>query len=660
MMHGKQNANTFLPPPHHEPVVTLRATCVGLLLSVLSCIWVSYSSYIGKSASIPVAHFPVAALLPFVFMVLGVNVFLKKTRVARPFRAAELLVIFFMVLTASAIPGWAFTTYWVALVGTPYYFATPQNRWASVFFEYLPDWLVASNQGGGMEWFFEGLPEGQTIPWGAWVPPFIWWASFFFALFVVGACMMIVLRKQWVEHEKLTFPLAQVPLLMTREAHSGHALPGFVRNKIFLFGFGFTLFILSWNVVSYFGWVVPVPLGISYNNAVTIANGVPPINLRVNWLVFGFAYFAHIDVLFSIWVFRLLAIMQEGVLAQFGFSLSSPNTGISSPTAAQNIGGFFFFVLWGLWMARRHLRDVVHKALGRAPEVDDAGELLSYRRALIGIGLGLIYILGWLTAAGMQLWVAALLMACVLLLYLGVTRIVAEAGVVLLDLPLNAHDFAISIVGSSNMSPESLTAMGMANAFARNWRTLGMNAMAHVAKVGDEILGEKRSIFGVVFLSLGVSILTSVVYTIYMAYTTVGAGQFGDWGFTDGNQLFYDNIVRWLSTPTALGAADLGFFGFGAAVMYMLIQLRYHFPGWPLHPIGFAIASAYATDMAMCSVFLAWMIKTLLMRLGGVTLYKKSQPFFLGVLVAFSLGVGVSFVVDCIWFPGQGHLIDSW
>lgn len=647
------------PGPPVTRVVTLRATLIGLALSILSCIWITYSSYIGRSATIPVAHFPVAALLPF-FLLVCLNWALKRRPVVVPFSSYELLVVFFMLLTSSAIPGWAFTTYFVAVVGTPFYLATPQNRWAEVFFDFLPDWLVASNQGDGIRWFFEGLPDGRWIPWGAWIPPFIWWASFFLALFVTGACVMILLRKQWVDHEKLTFPLAQVPLMLTQEDGDGHPVPQVVRNRLFLAGFGITLFIVLWNVVSYFGWMSPIAIGSQFPMPVTIANGFPAIFVRLNFLVFGFAFFANVDVLFSIWVFRVLAIMQEGIFATFGFKLSNPNSGISSPTAAQNIGGFFFFVIWGLWMARRHLADVLNKALGRSTHIDDSRELLSYRTALIGFCTGLAYILMWLNRAGMDLWVAAILMTCVLLLYLGVTRIVAETGVVLLDLPLNAHDFAISVVGSSNLSPASLTSMGLANAFARNWRTLGMNAMAHVAKVSEEIEGERNRIFGVVFLSLIASIVTCVVYTIYLGYHRNGAANFGEWGFAGGNAMFYDNVVRWISVPTGFGLLDLGFLGFGAVVMWVLIHLRYAFPGWPLHPVGFAIASAYATDQAMFSIFLAWLVKTAVLRSGGVALYKRTQPFFLGILVGFSIGVAISFLTDFIWFPRQGHGIDNW
>ncbi|MEE2709060.1 MAG: DUF6785 family protein [Gemmatimonadota bacterium] len=672
MSRHQTNPSTFPqsdPPPHgmprsrlglQESVVTRRAVVVGLALSILMCLWITHSTYIGRSSTTPVAHFPAAALFPFVLVVFGLNVLLKKTFLIRPLRSSELLVIFIMVFTASAIPGWAFTTYLVVIVGSPYYYATPENRWEAVFFEYLPDWLVASDYGRSMEWFFEGLPAGYTIPWGAWLPPMAWWASFFLALFVVNACLMIVLRRQWDEHEKLTFPLAQVPVLLAEQDSDGGVLPSVVRNRIFLAGFGITLFIIVWNIASYFDWIFPIPIGKQFTNQVTISEGFPPILIRINWLVLGFAYFANLDVLLSIWFFRLLAVLQEGILAQVGFTVSNPKAGLSSVTAAQNIGGFFFFVVWGLWMARRHLQQVVRKALGCAPEVDDSDELLSYRRALIGIVAGLVYILCWLTNAGMELWVSILLMITVLLLYLGVTRIVAEAGVVLLDFPLIAHDFAISIVGSSKMTASSLTVMGVANPFVRNWRTFGMTTMAHIAKISDDILGEKRRLFGVACLSLLVSIVTSIGYTIYLGYATIGASNFGEWGFTDGKRFLYDEIVRWITVPSAFAAADIGFLGLGACMMWGLIQLRYHFPAWPLHPVGFAIASSFATDHAAFSIFVAWFVKMIIMKVGGVSMYKKGQSFFLGILVAFSVGVALVYVVDYIWFPGQGHDIDNW
>ena len=60
------------------------------------------------------------------------------------------------------------------------------------------------------------------------------------------------------------------------------------------------------------------------------------------------------------------------------------------------------------------------------------------------------------------------------------------------------------------------------------------------------------------------------------------------------------------------------------------------------------------------TVFLAWGIKVVLMRIGGVALYRRVRPLFLGLLVGYAMGILVSFLVDQVWFPGQGHGTHSW
>jgi len=54
------------------------------------------------------------------------------------------------------------------------------------------------------------------------------------------------------------------------------------------------------------------------------------------------------------------------------------------------------------------------------------------------------------------------------------------------------------------------------------------------------------------------------------------------------------------------------------------------------------------------------MIKAIVLRVGGVSMYKQTQPFFLGMLVGFATGMVLNYTVDMIWFPGQGHRIHGW
>ena len=103
------------------------------------------------------------------------------------------------------------------------------------------------------------------------------------------------------------------------------------------------------------------------------------------------------------------------------------------------------------------------------------------------------------------------------------------------------------------------------------------------------------------------------------------------------------------------------FFGIGGLIAGWLLVMRYMFTWWPLHPIGL-IVGPFADPIrgSAFSIFIAWACKLLILKFGGIVLYWKARPLFLGFVVGFFAGMGVSFFADMIWFPGQGHQIYGW
>ena len=93
--------------------LTAKSVVAGGTLSILSCIWAVHTSYNASSSLITIGHLPIAAIVPFAFVALLVNPILKLKNPLLAFSSRELLVIFFLVFTASAIPGWAFSSYWL-------------------------------------------------------------------------------------------------------------------------------------------------------------------------------------------------------------------------------------------------------------------------------------------------------------------------------------------------------------------------------------------------------------------------------------------------------------------------------------------------------------------------------------------------------------------
>lgn len=122
----------------------------------------------------------------------------------------------------------------------------------------------------------------------------------------------------------------------------------------------------------------------------------------------------------------------------------------------------------------------------------------------------------------------------------------------------------------------------------------------------------------------------------------------------------YNQLAGWINSNRTFSSAEFMALGWGAGLAWLLIVAHHRLPWWPLHPIGFGVAQAFGTTFVVFSVFLSWLIKTLLLKTGGVRLYRQGQPFFLGMLVGYVLGVALSYGVDVIWFPNNGHVLHSW
>ena len=46
-----------------------------------------------------------------------------------------------------------------------------------------------------------------------------------------------------------------------------------------------------------------------------------------------------------------------------------------------------------------------------------------------------------------------------------------------------------------------------------------------------------------------------------------------------------------------------------------------------------------------------------MLKVGGPSIYRKSRPLFVGLLVGYVLGVALSSGIDMIWFPERGHYV---
>ena len=140
---------------------------------------------------------------------------------------------------------------------------------------------------------------------------------------LVSLAVIVILRKQWVEHERLVFPLAEVPLQIISDVSQPGGIRRYLGAKLFWLGVGVPVFVAAFNICGYFiPWMPRINLQ-PVVSRVYVGRGFPRIFLGIDPVILGFAFFANSRILFSLWIFHLLAIIQIGLQNRLGFSIGS-------------------------------------------------------------------------------------------------------------------------------------------------------------------------------------------------------------------------------------------------------------------------------------------------------------------------------------------------
>ncbi len=92
-------------------------------------------------------------------------------------------------------------------------------------------------------------------------------------------------------------------------------------------------------------------------------------------------------------------------------------------------------------------------------------------------------------------------------------------------------------------------------------------------------------------------------------------------------------LQGWTRNPRPPQALPLGVIGVSAGIVFALAMARNTWFGFPIHPIGYAFACSYAMEYIWAAVFVTWLVKVLIVRYGGLRLYRKSLPFFYGLIL---------------------------
>jgi hypothetical protein len=527
------------------------------------------------------------------------------------------------VSSTVTLAGYNFFQVLIPTLGTGLYLQSPTNQWGKAL-PYLPSWLLPQSREA-----LGGLFQGESaVPWGVWRTPLIAWGTLILALALASLALNGLLADLWIRQERLAFPITSLPLEITQPKG-----PLF-RSRLFWLAFAIPAVLNSLLALHYYYPNIPA-IEMKHQNLLEGVTTMPQAALGlmyVGWTPFilGLAFLAPLDVSFSIWFFLWLGKAQRLLVFSLGYVEAGDLGSGGAPYLHEQTVGAFLALGW-LVLFRAWPRQLWRAAFD--PEEDRP---LNRLLALV-FGLCLAYILGFMLLAGFSLWLALALMALYFLTVTVISRVRSEAGFAWAYGPdrfsSSLSHIVVNVHGTVGLAPRNIALLGFFHWLWWDLRFALMPAQMDALKIGDAACIRRRQLLTLMATATVVAIAVGLPWALHDSYLFGWGSAKTYTGPSSGAQQSYTMTVHWLQNPTLPRWDRMLWMGVGALATLLLVLLRHRFVWWPFHPIGYIMAGTLTSESFWGHYFLAWLIKLLLLRYGGMRLYRAALPFVFGLIL---------------------------
>ncbi|MGD8238406.1 MAG: hypothetical protein PVH68_07640 [Armatimonadota bacterium] len=622
--------------------VTARSMIIGLALIPVNIYWLmvmDVEKHVGVVTKMSMFYNSVGLLFALCLLTL----LLRKFRPSLAFSGGELLVIYSIVTLGTAIGGIDMMEALVPTMAHAFWFATPENRWEEVVQPVLPRLLTVRDP-GALRGIYEG---GRSLYTPEAVLPWLWpgliWCGFTVVLVWVMLCGNVIVRRRWIQDERLTFPLARLPIEM---AAGQQAL---FKSRTLWYGFGIAAVIDLLGGLHELYPVVPY-LEIRAYQGRTIFTGLPwsavgRIELGFPPFIVGIGYLLPSAMLFSCVFFYIMTRLQLVSLAAAG-GLDPRLPYLKE----QTFGAYIGIAALVFWNGRGYWRQVWRRAVGRSSELSDEDEPLSYRVSLVGGAVGLIALIAFSVSAGMSAAFASIFFVLYFLICLALTRLRAELGPPAHDLP-NASPVEIMALlpGTEGADRRSLAVNTLYRWFNRGNRNHPMPVQLEAFKMTEhEPAAGPRLAHGLTLAGAVSALATmwAILHIFYARGASTAKMRGESIGFGGGS---YNMLYRWIEAPLGPDWGALSFVLGAAALTLLLNAARIRWAWWPLPPVGYVLQGGWMMRHMWFGLFIAWIAKVSILRYGGLEKYRQALPFFLGLVIGEFVVAGFWSILAIVW-----------
>jgi hypothetical protein len=529
---------------------------------------------------------------------------------------AEMLTFFILISIATCASGLdTLKTNFATMQGYAY-FANPENGWEDLFGDYMPASMTVSDLPAldrlwrGDHSFF----DRRNLD--VWLPPLWRWWVFFTLLWGAPAGLAVLFRKRWVERERMSFPIVQLPLEVTRPSVPSLA------NRWFWIAFGVAAFI---NVLNGLHVLYPgVPeIGVKIHQSQSLNlskffvgrpwNAVGRLHACFYPFIIGLGLLLPKDMSLSLWLFHLLWKGEAVFVSWLGWNQVREFPFVKE----QSFGGYLAILGFSLWAARPYFAQVWRRIIGGGdPEMDEHEPLRYQHAALIfAIGFGGAVLFG--LSIKMSLLVSVGFFVQYFIMTMIVGRIRAEMGLPTHEIErLGPTVMQGNILGQQILGTQNLTSLSVFFGFTRGLRNIPYPHMLEGLYLTERLGADSRRLIiaSIVFVSLGTAAAyISYLHLGYMHGLGADWNRWMPWSCTES----WRQLSRWLGQPEGFDWGRTAAIGLGFAFYFGLQQVRTMWVWWPIHPAGFAISTTWYMAHMWMPMLVAWATKSLVARYSG-------------------------------------------
>lgn len=658
-----------LARPARHPV-SLRALLLGLIGVVFITGLAPFNDYVMRNGVLIGGALPIGVVLFVVVFQLLINGPLSRFRPSWAFSTGEVVTILLMLLVACVIPTSGLMRFWPATLTGPWYHSRTESGFGEIFdILKLPAWYWPTFQSDAMidrqndpvvRYFYNLKLTNSDQSWSeivfAWIPPFLGWGVFFGAMAMCLLGLSFIVGKQWIDNERIAFPIAQVHTALVQAPSPGRWLSETFSSRSFWIAVGLILAVRTLTGLhAYFPNVPEIEL--AFNLRALFAD--PPLSYveghvtlqTIFPLVIALTFFVSTRISLSLWAFVLLWQPPLVLMEQQG---ARPTT---DSLKFFQLGSLIAFFLMVLWTGRQHYINTLRLMFRPARAGEETGSIISFRLAGWMALVGFIGAVAWLMVCNMPWYGAVFLIGSLVIVWVVMANVVAHSGMPVPTIMSGPREWSLPIMANADpvkaynlghvLSQYHIQAVGGMFATASDQLLVYSTHAEKVVRTEAPNIG--RRILLAIVLSLGVGYVVGTYANLWNYYHI--AASLDSPPQSPINAEVLDGQPKWTFTHMTrvhkTGAAPRTpesipwWIGGGAALTGVLAYLQLTVSWWPLHPIGLLMCFSFPLRRIWFSIFLGWLIKLLMVKYGGSRLFTLAKPFFLGIIVGEVLANGL-------------------